>query len=116
MLPHLVGSLSTRGIPERHPSSGRAKGELATRKILRCVAGGGRVPSGLLKKASEESNAPTATQGRPEKSHPDRNFNTRLWAPEANELTQHLNAARAILKTAMLRGAPPDIDVSMAGF
>ena len=46
------------------------------------------------------------------KSHPDRNFNT----PEANELTQQLNAARAILKMAMLRGAPPDIDVSMAGF
>ena len=29
---------------------------------------------------------------------------------------QQLNAARAILKLAMLRGAPPDIDVSMAGF
>ena len=46
------------------------------------------------------------------KYHPDRNFNT----PEATELSQQLNAARAILKLAMLRGAPPDIDVSMAGF
>ena len=36
--------------------------------------------------------------------------------PEATELSQQLNAARAILKLAMLRGAPPDIDVSMAGF
>ena len=44
--------------------------------------------------------------------YPDRNFNT----AEGNELTQQLNAARAILKMAMLRGAPPDIDVSMAGF
>ena len=45
------------------------------------------------------------------KSHPDRNFNT----PEANELTQQLNAARALLKMAMLHGAPPEIDESMAG-